>query len=311
MKESVSTRVILSMNKSIAAFFIVLMFGTASLPNISHAQSLSIAERNALIMQINELILQINELQALLAARQTTGVSEDDIAPSMPDDPYDTVFYSDEVEAIYKVERGELVSEAGTGVRIVDLILFDIMVDTIGEMNVREYIDEFRVFDDEARDIGAFVEIKVGTDEWIVGVNRDTYEQYNQRYANQVREIYEDLYIHEYAHILAYYNDDFTDDFTDEFWSSEDFRHSDEARELSGDERFDLLEAYYEDKEDEFVTDYATILPDEDVAETFVEYVLLDRLPTGDDIVDEKIRFFDDYTVFIDARDEIRDNLNL
>ncbi|MEL0626326.1 hypothetical protein V6245_05130 [Salinibacterium amurskyense] len=69
-----------------------------------------------------------------------------------------------------------------------------------------------------------------------------------------------------------------------------------------------------EDKEerytpDEFVTDYAATIPTEDAAEVFAEWVLADELPSGDSIVDEKLRFFEDYPELVELRDTIREGL--
>jgi len=60
---------------------------------------------------------------------------------------------------------------------------------------------------------------------------------------------------------------------------------------------------------DEFVTDYAATIPSEDAAEVFAEWVLADELPTGDRIVDEKLRFFEDYPELVELRETIREGL--
>jgi hypothetical protein len=60
---------------------------------------------------------------------------------------------------------------------------------------------------------------------------------------------------------------------------------------------------------DEYVTEYAATNPDEDLAEVFAEWVLSDEPATGDDVVDQKLRFFDDYPEIVQLREEIRAGL--
>ena len=65
----------------------------------------------------------------------------------------------------------------------------------------------------------------------------------------------------------------------------------------------DAIAARY--TKDDFVTDYAAKNPDEDIAEVFAEWVLGKMQPTGDSVVDEKLRFFDDYPELVAFRDEV------
>ncbi len=70
---------------------------------------------------------------------------------------------------------------------------------------------------------------------------------------------------------------------------------------------FDSSESAIEDRytADSFVTDYAAKNPDEDIAEVFAEWVIGSRVPTGDSVVDDKLRFFDDYPELVEFRDEV------
>lgn len=56
---------------------------------------------------------------------------------------------------------------------------------------------------------------------------------------------------------------------------------------------------------DLFVTDYAAKNPAEDIAEVFAEWMIATSEPSGDRIVDEKLRFFDDYPELVEYRDEV------
>ena len=64
----------------------------------------------------------------------------------------------------------------------------------------------------------------------------------------------------------------------------------------------------YQKHKNQFVTEYAASNPDEDFAESFMEFVLKEK-PTKSTIADQKIRFFYDFPELIEMRDFIRSNL--
>lgn len=68
------------------------------------------------------------------------------------------------------------------------------------------------------------------------------------------------------------------------------------------------IAAYYEGHQDNFVTEYAATSPAEDIAETFVFFVVKDK-PTGRTIKDQKISFFWDYPELLSLRTFIRNKL--
>ena len=74
------------------------------------------------------------------------------------------------------------------------------------------------------------------------------------------------------------------------------------------DERYDLLDAFYQKYEDRFVTEYAATNPGEDIAESFTFFVLKDK-PTGDSIADQKVRFFYAFKPLVQMRTQIRSQL--
>ncbi|CAO1652794.1 hypothetical protein NYA9BBAC_02062 [Salinibacterium sp. NYA9b] len=49
--------------------------------------------------------------------------------------------------------------------------------------------------------------------------------------------------------------------------------------------------------------------PRQEAAEVFAEWVLSDDLPAGDSIVEQKLRFFEDYPELVELRDTIREGL--
>jgi len=68
--------------------------------------------------------------------------------------------------------------------------------------------------------------------------------------------------------------------------------------------------AFYNKYEDQFVSDYAALVPEEDIAESFREFVLSDK-PTSNSIRDQKVRFFYEYNEFVKWRKEIRSALSM
>lgn len=74
-------------------------------------------------------------------------------------------------------------------------------------------------------------------------------------------------------------------------------------------ESFELDEGeLYERYPEQFVTDYASTNPGEDIAESWTFFVLEDK-PTGDSIAERKIAFFYAYPELIKLREQILNNL--
>lgn len=67
--------------------------------------------------------------------------------------------------------------------------------------------------------------------------------------------------------------------------------------------------AFYNKYKTRFVSDYAAIAPEEDIAESFRVFVTSDQ-PTSDSIKDQKVRFFYEYKEFLKWREEIRNALS-
>jgi len=68
------------------------------------------------------------------------------------------------------------------------------------------------------------------------------------------------------------------------------------------------LSEFYLKYESQFVDDYAATNPAEDIAESFMTFVVKDK-PTGKTIADDKVRFFYDFEELVKMRDEIRSNM--
>lgn len=92
--------------------------------------------------------------------------------------------------------------------------------------------------------------------------------------------------------------------FVERFWPASQL---DEIARLQDAEDYEGLEAFYENNRDDFVTDYATNNPAEDLAETFTVFVLNDR-PTGNTIADQKVNLLWDDPSMVALREQIRAN---
>lgn len=286
---AVSFATLVSMMKFVLTCILVIQL---ALPVSVSAATMS---RAAMQVQIESLLAQIAALQELLDSYQGKSVT----VHGVPSSEYQTTFYKGSIESLYRVDAAELYPYYGQTVRAIDAQLFDFLVDIYGEQIVYQYITEFRVFSNGAIDLGAFVERKSGTDEWIVGVNR-----YDVDLTTRLDRGYlEELLVHELAHILVVYEPNMLENFTNQFWTTADEAHAEKAQAASGDRKFWLLNDYYEDNDRRFVSDYATLSPEEDLAEMFVAYVFDTELRTS--TLQAKQDFFTSYELFRNARREL------
>ena len=127
--------------------------------------------------------------------------------------------------------------------------------------------------------------------------------------------------VHEYAHLLTLdgtqmnpgvktcrtvelsegcaLGDSYLWDFEQEFWAE----YSDAPAPDNSDE--DVAYEFYLEHEDDFVSDYAATNVVEDLAESFMTFVLEDR-PDSESTVARKLEFFWQYQEFIEIRERIR-----
>lgn len=248
-----------------------------------------------LLQEINRLLLEVQRLQLLLRQRTTL----------IPEQPYQSVFFDRPYEAIYFVDGINLRPVTKSGfVRPIDYELFKLLKETIGEQAVKEKVSEWRVFYDDVEDLGGFVELITGTEDWVFGVNR---AQFETKDSNSTRS-FANLFIHEYAHILLFNQPEFTKGFAEQFWSVEDKRHQAYVAQVSEKRRFPVLIEYFEANSERFVSDYATLSPDEDLAESFVAFVREEK-PKGDTLRSEKINSFYNVPELVSERSLLRKNL--
>ena len=175
-----------------------------------------------------------------------------------------------------------------------------------------EVMTQYRVGDSAESDTLAYVYQEDDPDYWVLATNLATSEDTEQLIATL---------IHEYAHILTLdttqlepgasscptleldegclYEDSVLQAFTKRFWSSY------EDAPVSANADSDVAYEFYLEHEDDFVSDYAATNVVEDVAESFMTFVLEEE-PSSDTVVAQKLLFFWDYPEFVAIRERIR-----
>jgi hypothetical protein len=253
--------------------------------------------RVQLLTQIELLLKEVQRLQAIIAGREA--------AKYTLYTPYTAVFFPLNFESMYLVRDGQLYAIGNNAsAKPADAELFELFKSIIGKEAVDTHVREWRIFENKSRDLGAFVELIAGTKDWIIGVNRESYKADDSLSVKS----FSNLFVHEYAHIILLDKTDVTTKFTNTFWTAADKKHAAAVQAASERTRFSVLQRYYEANESRFVSDYATLSPDEDMAETFVSFVR-NAKPTGEKLSDKKILFFYQYPDFVSLRTELRTNL--
>lgn len=195
-------------------------------------------------------------------------------------------------------------------------------------------VQSFQVFSDGVDNVLAAVELDENNfGKWIVSV--DLADSFDENGTLRTRELTETL-IHEYAHILTlragqlrlyadaeendearkmacktYYLpegcallDSYVYLYHKEFWS-ELIKDHPLTLDSASQEYEAELDAFYERHKEEFVTSYAATNPEEDMAETFIFFVVEEK-PTGTSMRDRKILFFWNFPVLRSLRTYIR-----
>jgi hypothetical protein len=266
------------------------------------------------IAQLQTVLLQLYEQLAVLQSRQTESASTRAIV-SRP-----------------VVAEGGILSESGA--RVVEA--YDTTGPTvfIADLDHRAYyrqllhvlpdqydssITQFIVFDLDDVAFDAYVETIVPyTGEWQYGINLDGLLA--PRSDSSI-----ELMIHEFAHMWSldqayrdrnrndqchqYFNticapiDSVYGQFVEQFWND---ARLDWAERIKRDSTDRTLDRFYDRYSDEFVTNYAAINPQEDLAESFVAYVLGD---SAAGVAAEKIDFFNNFLLARGLAAQLRANI--
>ncbi len=92
--------------------------------------------------------------------------------------------------------------------------------------------------------------------------------------------------------------------FVDQFWPADFMAEWEDTQVDDPAETEDLVYQFYETYADEFVSDYAATNADEDIAESWMEFVLKPK-PRGSSVADQKVKFFYDYPELVSLRQQL------
>ena len=209
-------------------------------------------------------------------------------------------------EAEYFINHLQLINQQDSkSVREIDRQMFSFFTDIVGEKFVNEKVGEWKVFYSEDPNIDAYTTPQLNSGSWIVGVNREGFDLSD----SETKKSFAELFVHEYAHIVISDFPELSKDFSTIFWNQSDFLNEKNLKTIKGEERNVIMGYYYKNNSNRFVSDYATINVEEDLAETFVKFIF-DSKPKGETIKEQKILAFYEEAELVKIRDEVRVNLS-
>jgi hypothetical protein len=299
-------------------YFICALFLSVNflLPVATHAQSTEADYQTVLKELIRTLQTQIAVLQIQLAEQKANeqAVAKEVVRPT-------TVFNDAPVLNRYVINQPSDVNK-----------IFSLehrsYLERVFELFPEKYdnkIKEFTVFKDKNGEFGAFVEtLPPDNLAWTFAVNSDLLGREDDLTNSE-------LIVHELAHIISYEeiegvplpgtatcnayfrtqgcpkNNAYIASFVDDFWSDWDLDRAVVFRQE--DSPVDAAYDYYESlNENEYVSGYAALSPEEDFAESFAQYVM-SREPKKDTISSDKVWWFDQFTELKNTRSTIQSSL--
>jgi len=217
-------------------------------------------ERQLLLTQIAFLQAEVARLQAILMTQRAEPISSASAVVSV----YGTNF---SVEQSYEVSpQGTLTPPMRSTTA---QSLFSLWNGVIGTSTTIAKVSRWQIFHDSTTLIGAYVETQGVPGDWVISVNRAGYVA-TQRSEQQS---FAELFVHEYAHMFFYEVPTVVSAFKDRFWTARDQAHSATIQNVSFGALEKMLARYYSQNQTRFVSDYATVNADEDMAETFLALV--------------------------------------
>lgn len=224
-------------------------------------------------------------------------------APTREDEDFGTV-------EVYTVLDDGSLDPAATGLTAE---VWDIYYRMTEDQLAGDLVAEFIVGDAPTSDTLAYVIPLDDPEQWALAANLATSED---------PELLIATLVHEFAHILTLRTDEIEEQsgrcptvdldegcaapdsviaaFEEEFWKP----YGIDAPEPWNVDP-DIAWEFYLEHEEDFVSDYAATNVAEDLAESFMTYVIEDEA-TGDSLAAQKLRFFDDYPDYVELREHIR-----
>lgn len=248
-------------------------------------------------------------------------------------DPYSI---SEEIDTAQKniliipISNGKLSFDINT-VSNKDAMLYQNLWKKINEVITPEYIgyiSNLNIFSDGWQDILAYVVQNDYDERWTISVDLIDSIDKDGEFSKE----FTDTLIHEFMHIITLNSKQLADKnylfaetytntetsfkkgsymnlFYQKFWKNHKNEIEVQNREnFPEDEKVLRTYEFYEQYSDEFVSEYAATNPEEDIAETFMFFVLNDK-PDGDEIRDQKINFLYEFPELVKIRDGIRANM--
>ena len=125
--------------------------------------------------------------------------------------------------------------------------------------------------------------------------------------------------IHELAHVISFHPNQYNSTPCDQPWGDENECLKEDAysRLFASEFWTDLfddyvnqdLDVFYNNNIEQFLNIYSAISPDEDFAEIFKQFIVIDPAPIGTTIPEKKIRFLHAIPALVDLRASLRDRL--
>ena len=286
------------------ALVLVLTLSTATPLQAAEvpAKALSAERKEALLLELKQLQAKLEYLLQQLARTQSTKVES-----VVTEKPHQLEFFDVSFTGVYFIKNGTILpASAGQKLVSTDQTLFDLFKGIVGETALSTFFKEWRTFNNDDGDLGGFVELIPKEKRWVIGVNQADYEYSNE----DSTEAYISLFIHEYAHVLLYEKPELVALYKKQFWTKADIANQKKLTRLSGDAHFEASLAYYEQNSDRFVSDYATVSPDEDMAESFVAFILEEKEEEITTAFTKQNFFYMDPDL-VQVRDLLRKNLDV
>ena len=192
--------------------------------------------------------------------------------------------------------------------------------------NLLASLDSFIVYSDGKDETLAYVNyIDDKASRWYMAI--DIEDSINME-DNSLKEDFYFTIVHELAHVItlndtqAIYNsepsfgkyfeedisfneDSYLNEFYNRFWTYS----IDESRIIQNLDNEDIRYKFFLRHENSFVTDYAATTPSEDIAESFAYFVINEK-PMGNEIWEQKIRFFYEFEELVEIKNNIRKRLS-
>ena len=192
--------------------------------------------------------------------------------------------------------------------------------------NLLASLDSFIVYSDGKDETLAYVNyIDDKASRWYMAID---IEDFINMEDNSLKEDFYFTIVHELAHVItlndtqAIYNsepsfgkyfeedisfneDSYLNEFYNRFWTYS----IDESRIIQNIDNEDIRYKFFLRHENSFVTDYAATTPSEDIAESFAYFVINEK-PMGNEIWEQKIRFFYEFEELVEIKNNIRKRLS-